>query len=136
MRAHTPNTLTFFYIGRSQTRVVLLMNAAREDIRTVLFICVHNAARSQMAKAFFNDIAKGRARALSAGSQPGERVNERAVEVMAEVGIDIRREVPIMLTAEMVEEADLVITMGCGENVCARASRVTIMSPVASAKPL
>jgi arsenate reductase len=99
-------------------RVVLLMNATEEDIRTVLFICVHNAARSQMAKAFFNDIAKGRGRALSAGSQPGERVNERAVEVMAEVGIDIRREVPIMLTAEMVEEADLVITMGCGENVC------------------
>jgi len=87
-------------------------------MKTVLFVCVHNAARSQMAEALFNEIAWGRHRGISAGSQPGDRVNPNAVKVMAELGIDIGGAKPKRLTAEMVEEADIVITMGCGENVC------------------
>ena len=85
---------------------------------TVLFVCVHNAGRSQMAEAFFNDVAGGRHRGISAGSQPENEVNPVAVRAMAELGIDIGGSRPKLLTGEMVEEADLVITMGCGENVC------------------
>lgn len=87
-------------------------------MKTVLFVCVHNAARSQMAEAFFNEMTEGRHRGISAGSQPGDRVNPNTVEAMAELGIDISGSEPKRLTAEMVEEADTVITMGCGENVC------------------
>ncbi len=87
-------------------------------MKTVLFICVHNAARSQMAQAFLNEMADGKAMAMSAGSQPAEKVNSKAVEAMAEVGIDISRAEPERLTAEMVKKADVVVTMGCGENVC------------------
>jgi arsenate reductase len=71
-----------------------------------------------MAEAFFNDTAGVRHRGISAGTQPGEEVNPVAVKAMAEVGIDIGDGRPKLLTGEMVEEADLVITMGCGENVC------------------
>jgi arsenate reductase len=87
-------------------------------MKTVLFVCVHNAARSQMAEAFFNEMTEGRHRGISAGSQPGDRVNPNAVAAMAELGIDISGAVPKRLTAEMIEEADIVVTMGCGENVC------------------
>jgi protein-tyrosine-phosphatase len=89
-----------------------------EKLKTVLFVCVHNAARSQMAEAFFNEMTKGRHRGISAGSEPAEAVNPDAVEAMAELGIDISGARPKRLTAEMVERADIVITMGCGENVC------------------
>lgn len=85
---------------------------------TVLFVCVHNAARSQMAEGFFNDLAEERHRAISAGSYPGDRVNPVAVQAMEEEGIDIRGASPKKLTSAMVEEANIVITMGCGENVC------------------
>jgi arsenate reductase len=88
------------------------------DMVTVLFVCVHNAGRSQMAEAILNDLAEGRHRGISAGSQPGEEVNPVAVKAMAELGIDLGDGRPKLLTGEMVEEADLVITMGCGENVC------------------
>ena len=71
-----------------------------------------------MAEAFFNDVAGGRHRGISAGSQPGEEVNPVAVRAMAERGIDMGGGRPKPLTGEMVAEADLVITMGCGENVC------------------
>lgn len=71
-----------------------------------------------MAEAFFNEMTEGRHRGISAGSQPGDMVNPNAVETMAELGIDISGSKPKRLTAEMVEEADIVITMGCGENVC------------------
>jgi protein-tyrosine-phosphatase len=71
-----------------------------------------------MAEAFFNDLAGGRHRGVSAGTQPGEEVNSVAVRAMAEVGIDMGGWRPKLLTGEMVAEADLVITMGCGENVC------------------
>ena len=71
-----------------------------------------------MAEAFFNDVAGGRHRGISTGTQPGEEVNPVAERAMAEVGIDMGGGRPKLLTVEMVEEADLVITMGCGENVC------------------
>ncbi|MDH5792205.1 MAG: arsenate reductase ArsC [Candidatus Bathyarchaeota archaeon] len=87
-------------------------------MKTVLFVCVHNAARSQMAEAFFNVMAGGRHVGISAGSQPAERVNPRAVEAMGELRIDISGARPKRLTADMIERADLVVTMGCGENVC------------------
>ncbi len=87
----------------------------------VLFVCVHNSGRSQMAEAFFNQMAKGRARAYSAGTQPADKVSPVVVEAMREVGIDISGNRPKALTADMVEKADRMITMGCGaeaEAIC------------------
>ena len=86
-------------------------------MKTVLFICVHNSGRSQMAEAFFNQKAQGKAKAVSAGSQPADKVNPRVIEVMREVGIDISHNKPRLLTLEMMEGIDLAITMGC-ENAC------------------
>ena len=87
-------------------------------MKKVLFVCVENARRSQMAEAFFNKLAKGRAVAVSAGDRPASKVDEKAVEVMKEIGIDITEQRPKSLTMKMVEEADVVITMGCGADVC------------------
>ncbi len=83
-------------------------------MKTVLFVCVHNSGRSQMAEAFFNHLTKGEAQAFSAGTQPGDRVNPAVVEAMKEVGIDISANKPKLLTFEMIEKADRMITMGCG----------------------
>jgi len=85
---------------------------------TVLFICVHNAGRSQMAEAFFNKLSEGRHRGISAGSNPSAQVNPVAVEAMIEIGIDISGKRPKKLDKEMVLQADLAITMGCGEDAC------------------
>jgi arsenate reductase len=82
---------------------------------TVLFVCVHNAGRSQMAAGFLQHLAGDRIDVLSAGSQPADQVNAVAVEAMAEVGIDLAREVPKVLTESAVREADVVVTMGCGD---------------------
>jgi arsenate reductase len=88
-------------------------------MKTVLFVCVGNAGRSQMAEAFFNQAAGGKARALSAGTKPASAVDPRTIEVMREVGIDISRNKPKALTMEMMDQADRVVTMGCGvEGVC------------------
>ena len=87
------------------------------DPPTVLFVCVHNAGRSQMAAGFLQHLAEDRIEVLSAGSQPAERINPVAVEAMAEEGIDITAETPKILTTEAVKESDVVITMGCGD-VC------------------
>jgi protein-tyrosine-phosphatase len=88
-------------------------------MKKILFVCVHNAGRSQMAEAFFNQISKGKAKGLSAGTQPADKVNPMVVEAMREVGIDIRRRKPKMLTLEMMGDVDRVITMGCSvEGVC------------------
>jgi len=86
-------------------------------MKTALFICVHNSGRSQMAEAFFNQMAKGKAKAISAGSQPADKVNPTVVKAMREVGIDISRNKPKLLTLEMMEGISLVVTMGC-ENAC------------------
>ncbi len=87
-------------------------------LTTVLFICVHNAGRSQMAEAYFNELSGGRHMGISAGSRPAESVNPVVVEAMHEVGIDISTRKPKKLTREMVLEADLAVTMGCGEDAC------------------
>ena len=81
----------------------------------VLFLCVHNAGRSQMALGWFDHLAGGRARAWSGGSEPGREINPVAVAAMAEVGIDITRAFPKPWTDEMVRAADVVVTMGCGD---------------------
>jgi arsenate reductase len=85
------------------------------DLPAVLFLCVHNAGRSQMAMGWFNHLAGGRAVAYSGGSEPGERVNPAAVEAMAEVGIDISTAQPKRWTDEGVRAADVVVSMGCGD---------------------
>ena len=85
------------------------------DLPAVLFLCVHNAGRSQMAMGWFNHLAGGRAVAYSGGSEPGERVNPAAVEAMAEVGIDIAGAQPKRWTDEGVRAADVVVSMGCGD---------------------
>ncbi len=82
---------------------------------TVLFVCVHNAGRSQMAAGFMNAIGAGRVEVLSAGSAPKDSINPIAVQAMQEVGIDISNSVPKVLTPEAVQESDAVITMGCGD---------------------
>ena len=82
---------------------------------TVLFLCVHNAGRSQMALGWFNHLAGDRAAGWSGGSEPGNEVNPSAVAAMAEVGIDVTREFPKPWTDEIVRAADVVITMGCGD---------------------
>ena len=82
---------------------------------TVLFVCIHNAGRSQMAAGFLRDLAGDAMEVRSAGSAPGAQVNPAAVEAMAEVGVDISGQSPKLLTAEAVESADVVITMGCGD---------------------
>ncbi|MFC8086061.1 arsenate reductase ArsC [Streptomyces sp. NPDC057340] len=85
------------------------------DKPSVLFVCVHNAGRSQMAAAWLTHLAGDRVEVRSAGSSPGENVNPAAVEAMREVGVDISAEVPKMLTVDAVEESDVCITMGCGD---------------------
>ena len=81
----------------------------------VLFLCVHNAGRSQMALGWFTHLAAGRAVAWSGGSEPADQVNPSAVAAMAEVGIDIAQEFPKRWTDEIVRAADVVVTMGCGD---------------------
>ncbi len=85
------------------------------DRPTVLFVCVHNAGRSQMAAGFLTALSKGAVDVRSAGSMPGDQINPVAVEAMAEVGIDIASEQPKVLTDEAVQDSDVVITMGCGD---------------------
>ncbi len=85
-------------------------------MNTVIFACVHNAGRSQMAAAFFNVLADPKkARALSAGTRPGSRVHPEVVEVMREVGIDLSDRAPQLLSDELAHDAQLLITMGCGD---------------------
>ncbi|MFI6564511.1 arsenate reductase ArsC [Streptomyces sp. NPDC050534] len=85
------------------------------DKPSVLFVCVHNAGRSQMAAAWLSRLAGDRVEVRSAGSDPGEQVNPAAVAAMAEVGIDISAEVPKVLTVDAVKDSDVCITMGCGD---------------------
>jgi arsenate reductase (thioredoxin) len=82
---------------------------------TVLFVCLHNAGRSQMSEALFDRVAEGRHTALSAGTTPGEHVHPEVVEVMRELGIDLADRTPKLLTRELAEGADVVVTMGCGD---------------------
>jgi arsenate reductase len=87
------------------------------DKPSVLFVCVHNAGRSQMAAAFLSHLAGGRVEVRSAGSAPADSVNPAVVQAMAEVGIDLSAQKPKILTPEAVQASDVCITMGCGD-VC------------------
>jgi protein-tyrosine-phosphatase len=86
-----------------------------KDVPEVLFVCVHNSGRSQMAAGLLDKLAEGRVHVRSAGSDPAERLNPNAVVAMAEVGVDISQEFPKPLTDEVVRAADAVITTGCGD---------------------
>ena len=90
---------------------MLILRAVPE----VLFVCVHNAGRSQMAAALLDGLAAGRVTVRSAGSEPADRINPRVVAVMEEIGLDVSREHPKPLTGDAVQAADVVITMGCGD---------------------
>ena len=85
------------------------------SVPEVLFVCTHNAGRSQMAAALLDHQASGRVRVTSAGSQPADQLNPAVVQAMAEIGLDISREFPKPLTHDKVQAADVVITMGCGD---------------------
>ena len=87
------------------------------DKPVVLFVCIHNAGRSQMAAGYLSALSGGTVTVRSGGSEPGDQINPIAVQAMAEEGIDISREVPQLMTTEQVRESDVVITMGCGD-VC------------------
>jgi protein-tyrosine-phosphatase len=90
-------------------------HSSTSDKPSVLFVCVHNAGRSQMAAGFMNHLGKGRVEVLSAGSAPKDSINPVAVAAMAEIGIDISHNSPKILTPEAVQQSDAVITMGCGD---------------------
>jgi arsenate reductase len=87
----------------------------RNLMATVLFVCLHNAGRSQMSAALFERTADGRHRALSAGTTPADRVHPEVVQVMNELGIDLSDRSPRRLTRDLTEQADVVVTMGCGD---------------------
>jgi protein-tyrosine-phosphatase len=117
-RSTIPDYLPLLAERFSRQRLIALarVEGHRSDTRpVVLFLCVHNAGRSQMALGFFNHLAGGRAIAWSGGSEPGAEVNPAAIAAMAEVGIDITGEYPKPWTDEVVRAADVVITMGCGD---------------------
>lgn len=88
---------------------------SNENKKTILFVCVHNAGRSQMAAGFMRTLGGDRVEVLSAGSAPKDSINPIAVEAMAELGIDIADQQPKILTPESVQASDVVITMGCGD---------------------
>jgi arsenate reductase len=102
--------------ARQRLTALARVEGRREDgVPIVLFLCVHNAGRSQMALGWFNRLAGGRAIAWSGGSEPGAEVNPSAVDAMREVGINIEAEFPKPWTDEIVRAADVVVTMGCGD---------------------
>jgi protein-tyrosine-phosphatase len=86
-----------------------------KEVPEVLFVCVHNAGRSQMAAGLLDQLAEGRVHIRTAGSDPADQINPAVVEAMAEVGVDLSKEFPKPLTDEVVKAADAVITMGCGD---------------------
>jgi protein-tyrosine-phosphatase len=91
------------------------MNEVSDKVPEVLFVCIHNAGRSQMAAGLLNQLAAGRVRVRSAGSDPADQLNPKVVEAMREIGVDVSQEFPKPLTGAMVKAADVVITMGCGD---------------------
>jgi protein-tyrosine-phosphatase len=117
-QARLPNFITLFAERFARQRLKALAKIegkANDGIPTVLFLCVHNAGRSQMALGWFNHLAGDRAVAWSGGSEPGVEINPIAVAAMAEVGIDVGQEFPKPWTEEIVRAADVVVTMGCGD---------------------
>lgn len=92
------------------------VRCSRTEVSTVLFVCLHNAGRSQMSEALFERAAKGRHTAASAGTIPADQLHPEVIEVMREVGIDLQGREPKALTHELAEHADIIVTMGCGDN--------------------
>jgi len=88
---------------------------SEHDAPAVLFLCIHNAGRSQMALGWFNELAAGRAVGFSGGSEPADQVNPAAIAAMAEVGVDIAKQTPRRWSEADLEVADVVVTMGCGD---------------------
>jgi protein-tyrosine-phosphatase len=101
--------------ARERLKAVARLEGETKTVPTVLFLCIHNAGRSQMALGFFEHHAAGRAVAWSGGSEPADKVNPSAVAAMAERGIDISRAYPKPWTTEILKAADVVVTMGCGD---------------------
>ncbi|CAN5539826.1 arsenate reductase ArsC [soil metagenome] len=117
-RASVPNFLPLLAerFARQRLRALAIVEGKHHDGKpTVLFLCTHNAGRSQMAMGFFTHLAGDAAVAWSGGSEPGDEVNRAAVAAMAEVDIDISHEYPKPWTDEVVRAADVIITMGCGD---------------------
>ena len=115
-RIHTFLPLMAERFARQRLKALAKVEGKASDgLPVVLFLCVHNAGRSQMALGWFNHLAGGRAVAWSGGSEPGKEVNPSAVLAMAEVGINIDQEFPKPWTDEIVRAADVVVTMGCGD---------------------
>jgi arsenate reductase (thioredoxin) len=117
-RATVPNFLPLLaerFAGQRLNALARVEGKVADGKPTVLFLCTHNAGRSQMALGYFTHMAGGDAVAWSGGSEPGNEVNPSAIEAMAEVGIDITGEFPKPWTDEIVQAADVVITMGCGD---------------------
>jgi len=112
MTAATPGPAPSPVQGQRTVRAPLQVKV---QVPSVLFVCVHNAGRSQMAAAWLARLAGDRVEVHSAGSAPADLVNPAAVEAMAEVGVDIHAEQPKVLTTEAVQDSDVVITMGCGD---------------------
>jgi protein-tyrosine-phosphatase len=114
VQAYVPLFIYRFTRERLQT-VAKLEGLMKTKIPEVLFVCVHNAGRSQMAAALTHQLSGGKVRVRSAGSAPASEINPAVVQVMAELGLDLSQEFPKLLTEEAVQAADVVITMGCGD---------------------
>jgi protein-tyrosine-phosphatase len=114
VRAHLLNTTARFVRDRLNA-LALSMDAIPKSVPEVLFICVHNAGRSQIAMAWMKHLSGGNVHVLSAGSMPATEISQSAIDVMAEVGIDLTEEFPKPLTDDVVQAADVVVTMGCGD---------------------
>lgn len=114
VRAHLLNT-TARFVRERLTALAQSMDAAPKDVPEVLFICIHNAGRSQMAMGMMKALSSGRIHVRSAGSMPASEISASAIEVMQEIGIDITEEFPKPLTDDVVQAADVVVTMGCGD---------------------
>ena len=91
------------------------MSAEGKEALSVLFMCIHNAGRSQMAAGLLKHLTKNRVKVFSAGSKPANELNPAAVEAMAEIGIDISQNIPMLFDKRLMEEVDIVVTMGCGD---------------------
>ena len=100
---------------RSKVVSSILTGGSMKEKSQVLFVCVHNAGRSQMAAGFMEKLSNGKVTVLSAGSAPKDSINPMAIQAMAEIDIDIANNQPKILTTEAVKESDVVITMGCGD---------------------
>jgi protein-tyrosine-phosphatase len=114
IQAHIPVLAERF--ARERLRAAAQVRGTiQKDVPEVLFVCVHNAGRSQMAAALLDHHAKGRVHVRSAGSTPTDEINPAVVAAMDELGVDLTKEFPKPLTTEVVEAADVVVTMGCGD---------------------